>query len=288
MGPLPEGPPAAVLEVPQPAMPFERFAFDAGLKPVVFLTLRPEEEARVRSGFPEAHVVRRERRVAVGPLDAWDDRRDQGDPRIELYVSRDEALAEEADCGIQAEGDPSAALEALGGLMGYPRCCVAAFAGQGDRSHNTWNRYATAARTGDGPWPAALNNLFAMVAPFFPCRYDCPEAARWAEAVLDAVAAAEPEVAAGLRAALAHPVLYFDDAHQVVLDGHLDDGWVVYQAVFVPPGSPDDLRRLAGGLGPAGRLRLDDDALRLEPEGGPARVLRRTDPGLGLLAPFGP
>ncbi len=269
MGPLPEGPPAPLLAVPQPAAPFERFAFEAGLKPVVFLTLRPEDEARVRGSFPGAHVVRRARRVEVGPLDAWDDRRDRGEPRVELYVSRDPALAEEA-ARIQAEGDPSASLQALGALMGYPRCCVAAFAGQGDRSHNTWNRYATAARTGAGPWPAALNNLFAMVAPFFPCRYDCPEAARWAEAVLAAVAAAEPAVAAGLKAALAHPVLYFDDAHQVVLDGHLEDGWVVYRGVLVPPESPDDLRRLAGGLGPAGRLRLDDDALRLEPAGGPA------------------
>ncbi len=291
-GEVPAAAAAPALDVGLPSEEAELWLFRAGLKPVAFLTVRPGEEARAVAPFADGggpvHVERRERRVEVGAQDAWVDRRDRGEPRVELYVAREAELARRA-ARLQAEGDPSAQLRQMGALMGYPPCCVEAFAAQDDRANNTRNRYATAGRTrAPGPWPWELANLSVMLLPFYPCRYDCPAALAQARAALGELERAHPGAAARLRAGLGRPVLYFDHDHQLVFDGAVEaDGAVRHRGVAVPGPASRALARFGGALALGDRLRLDE--ARLSVWRGDALVfeLSRTDPGLGFVAPFG-
>jgi hypothetical protein len=296
------GAPAPRLRVPACEEPLELWPFRAGRKPVAFLTARPDEVERLVACFDGAHVERRERRVHVGAQDAWIDRRDLGEPRVELYVSRDPALAREA-ARLQTEGDPSASLAALGALMGYPACCVAAFAAQADRSNNTRNRYESAARTAAGaPWPWELANLHTMLIPCYPCSYACPAALDLARASLAEMERAHAGTVAALRTMLARPVLYFDHEHQIVLDGrtahapgatgatgamHEATVLVRYDGVSVTHDASPDFAAFAGAVGDGDELQLLDDALIVRARGRELFRLARTDPALGMIAPFG-
>lgn len=195
--------------------PIELWAFLAGVKPVVFLTVEPGREAATRARLGDVHVERRERRVEIAAGDRWRDDRGAGAPRVELYASRDPALARRA-ARLQAEGDPSRDLVELGALMGYPRCCVDAFARQDHRGDNSRNRHLAAARTtAPGPWPWQLNELHVRVIPFFPCAYTCAAAVAFADATLAALDAEVPGARAGLAAYLARTVLYLDHDRQL-------------------------------------------------------------------------
>ena len=184
-------------------------------------------------------------------------------------------------------------IEELGELVGYPRCCVEAFAAQADRSNNSLNRYYSWSRTvsngrrSENPWPWQLNNLYTVIAPFYPCSYCCEAALAWSTAALEQMAGRHPESVEGLREVLARPVLYFDHEHQVILDGRLADGAVSYRGAGLPgPGSPE-LRRFAAAIAAGDRLRLDDASLVVERDGEVVLELERTDPALGFVAPFG-
>jgi MoaA/NifB/PqqE/SkfB family radical SAM enzyme/predicted dehydrogenase len=291
-GRLPSSPgPAPAMTVALPSLPLELAALRAGIKPVAFLTVRPDEEAAIRSAVSGYAVERRERGVWVEAQDRWVDDRTRGEPRIELYISADSAAAAEA-ARLQAEGDPSRCIDELGALMGYPECCVRAFGLLDDRSNNSRNRYSTAARTtGVGAWPWELNNLFVAIIPFFPCSYRCARALAHARATLAAAEREEAGLTARLHSVLARPVLYFDHEHQVILDGTTDladdaddaDGAGVVQVrgASVPPWTSVTMAEFAGVLGAAGSLELTDAELRAG-----ALTLRRTNPALGFLAPF--
>jgi hypothetical protein len=285
-GALPTAAPVEEFQAPTPPEPLEFWLFRAGLKPVVFLTVPPEEADATAALFAGATVERRARRVQVGPQDAWVDRRDAGEDRVELYISKNPKMAAEA-ARLQSEGDPSRNMELLGMLLGYPPCCVRAFREQTNRSNNTQNRHATAGRTASaGPWPWELNNLHTMLIPCYPCRYDCPEALALARAALAAMDEAHPGTSAALRALLARPVLYFDDARQLTLDGEITGEEARYRGVSVPSRAPEPFRRFAGAVAGGDALALTDRTLRVTRGGDEVLSLRRTDPGLGLLVSF--
>ncbi len=259
---------------------------------MAFLTVRPADVEPTLAFFGAAHCERRDRMVQVGAQDCWKDRRDEGEPRVELYIAHDADLARRA-AYLQAEVDPTAAMREIGALVGYPPCCVEAFARQDDRANNSRNRYESQARTlaPDGsthaPWPWELNNLHTMIVPFYPCSYRCERALAWACACLAEMARVHPAVVAALRAALARPVLYFDHDHQLVLDGEYVDGRVSYSAVALTESAPPQLTALAAALRLGNQLSLDDRRLRVERDGRPVLNLTRTDPALGFIAPFG-
>ncbi len=284
-GPAPLGVPIAL-----PDEPFELWAFRAGVKPVAFLTVRPDEVERALAGFGDVHCVRRERRVEVGTQDRWTDRRDQGEARIELYVARERELAERA-ARWQAEGDPTRSVQELGAVFGYPSCCVDAFAQQDDRANNSRNRYYGYARTlapngTTQPWPWELNNLHTLIVPFYPCTYRCARALGWARAALAELARAHPPAVDVLRAALTRPVLYFDHDHQLVFDGNCTGAGLAYRTVALAPGSSAQLGPLAAAIASGNRLVFDDRHLHIERDGQTVFRLERTDPALGFVAPF--
>jgi hypothetical protein len=294
-GTLPPDPqsPAAVLSVPVGDEWLERWAFRAGLKPVVFLTVRPEDVERTVAAFGGVYCERRDRRVQIGSQDQWVDRRDAGEPRVELYLSHDPVLARRA-AAYQADADPTRAVRELGALLGYPHCCVDAFAAQDDRANNSRNRYWTHARSTapDGstslPWPWQLNNLFAVIAPFYPCSYRCAHALAWVCATLGELERVEPAIVAALRAVLARPVLYFDHEHQLVFDGECPSPTTItYRSVAVPPFADRGLHALVTAVARGNRLTFTDEALEVTGSRGPVLQLGRTDPALGVIAPFG-
>ena len=287
-GTLPPASPAPLTALPRTAESLELWALRAGVKPVAFITTRPADAERVIASFRDVHVERRTRRVRVGPQDTWVDRRDEGEDAVELYFSRDPALAAAA-ARLQAEGDPSAGLSELGALMGYPPCCVAAFAAQRDRSNNVANRYQTFSRTAaPGPWPWLLNNTQTMLLPCFPCTYDCRAAETYARAALSAMERVHPGVFAAFSAVLGRPVLYFDDHDAVTLAGHLHGEEVRYEAASVSPGASAEVAALAAVICQGDTLRWTHEELRVQAQGRELLRLARTDPGLGFLAPFGP
>jgi hypothetical protein len=199
------------------------------------------------------------------------ERRDRGGT-IELYLSRDPAAARRV-LELQA-ADPSAHLVEIGTLLGYPACCIAAFAGQRDRGDDDRNRRATFDRTPPAPalWPWALDNLVVMPAPFFPCTYLCPRAVAWAEAALAAGGAIE-----ALRPVLARPVLFLGGGQAVLLGPRVE----------AAPGASPTIRALAGALALGDDWRLDADALRVRRGRHEVFALGRIDPGRGFLARFG-
>ncbi|MEM7155592.1 MAG: hypothetical protein AAF799_22270 [Myxococcota bacterium] len=286
-GPALDAPtPADALSVELPTLPLELAALRAGIKPVAFLTLKPSEEAAVRDAVTDFTVERRERGVLVEAQDQWIDDRDRGERRVELYISADPDAAA-TTARLQAEGDPSRSITELGALMGYPACCVQAFASLDDRSNNSRNRYWTAACTEHpGPWPWELNNLFATLVPFFPCSYRCEAALAYARATLAEAEREQPGLTARLRHVLARPVLYFDHEHQVVIEPTAEydgsPGPVPIAGATVPTWVSAAMARFARAIGASGRLELTDAELRLG-----TQTLHRTDPALGLVAPFG-
>lgn len=286
------GPPPQPLVVELPAEPAELWAFRAGLKPVVFLTVRPEEVEATLSQFGEVHCERRDRRVSVGAQDCWLDRRDVGEMRVELYLSRDLDLAQRA-ARLQAEGDPTASLREMGELVGYPRCCVAAFAAQDDRANNSLNRYYSRARTpaavehGSAHWAWELNNLHTMVAPFYPCTYRCEAALDWARRALAELRRAHLASYDSLYSALRRPVLYFDHDHQFVLRGFTVGNWTEYDSVARFGMGSTSMAPLGAAIALGDRLCFDDAALVVERAGRRVLQLERTDPALGFVAPFG-
>lgn len=283
---------AGVLSLALPPEPFELWAFRAGVKPVAFLTVRPDDVERTLAFFGDAHCERRDRRVQVESQDRWTDSREAGEPRVELYIARDPERARRA-AYLQAEVDPTRAIRELGALVGYPTCCVEAFARQDDRANNSGNRYHSQARTlaPDGstpvPWPWELNNLHTMIVPFYPCSYRCARALAWSRTALAEMARVHPELIEALRATLARPVLYFDHDHQLVFDGEHVDGRVVYRGVAVMPAAAPQIGALAAAIGRGDQLVLDDQLLLVERDGQPVLRLERTDPALGFVAPFG-
>jgi hypothetical protein len=287
VGDVRDAPPAPTFRLPTPDEPLELWPFRAGTKPVAFLTALPSEADRLAAYFEGAHVERRDRRVQVSAQDAWLDRRDVGEPRVELYISRDPSAAAQA-ARLQTEGDPSRSLRELGALMGYPRCCIEAFAEQTDRGNNTRNRYATAARTTAGAaWPWELNNVLAMLIPCYPCRYTCASALELARSALAAMHAAHPGSRRALGEKLARPTLYFDHERQLVLHGEAEGETARYTGVSVPEGSSPAFSSFAGAIATGDELTFTDDLLSVRASGREILRLRRTDPALGFLAPFG-
>lgn len=284
-GVLPSAVPLAPTPPPRTELPLEAIAYQLDLKPAVFLTVEPQDEARITEALP-GHVKRVERRVSVGAGDRWSDDRQRGEPRVELYAARDPGTAARL-VELQTSA-PSDAAGELGALLGYPACCVQAFAAQADRSDNSYNRVATAVRTSiGGPWPVLLDDTAFKLLAHFPCTYRCERSMVQAKDLLKALADEHPRLRDAIDDYLGGPVLYFDHDHQLRFRGACTDALSVrYRAVSIPWSPSEPFALLAGAVARGDRLSLTDGALTVYSGDERLFALPRTDPGLGVLMPF--
>lgn len=203
----------------------------AGLKSVVKLERVPRGGADARLSALRARglaaVRHPERRYGWGGADDVG----PGDAFTTLLVALDESLAREAaDCDLlEASSAPSvdrlAASRRLGALLGYPPCCVAAYAdafadprlrAAGDLGHLLpLNRTVR-------PLDPRLNRVGAArpLLSHHPCRLDCAASAAIGQAVLDALAALDPDAAVRALADLSRPTLWWGSS-AIALHG----GW---------------------------------------------------------------
>lgn len=170
---------------------------------------------------------------------------DSGGEVTYAFVSRDPVLAARAaqlDAAEKASGSQlprqqrDEATVELGRLLGYPECCTRRFLTLERRGDNrAWP--IESARATSGPGVFLLNNLgyAESVVPFFPCRYDCPEATRLMLPVWEHLAGSFPELAAELHRVLARVVLFAGWGRLLVLEAEpTAGGWRVLRA---DPGS---------------------------------------------------
>jgi hypothetical protein len=157
----------------------EEVAFAAGLKPVLYLVVPSAELPGVLARYPNA--VTREDRMRETP-GSGERHYGAGDEHVHVFVG---ARAREA-CDLWA-ADSSRHVEELGALMGYPRCCVRAFAAMANRALNWVFPLVVAARTRalGGRFDRHLDFVTQRLIPFVPCRFDCARAIDWASRVAE-------------------------------------------------------------------------------------------------------
>ena len=271
----------------------EEIAFVLGDKPVLYLVVLQSALETLRRKYPGVTMVCREIPLSVeGATGRRVYSSDSGENMSHTFLSRDADLAKKA-AQLWDEGSSRHA-RAIGELLGYPPCCVAAFIALGERGNNAALTYVAAARSRalGASFDARLNSAIRHVLPCTPCSFGCPRAQILAERVLDAL---PNNVSKSLRRALARPVLYFDEARAVVFEGaHVDGQTITYQeARFVAPSAPlapekeMTTRRLLGALFSCpGRLLVNNDAFEVHTANGQKR-LSRTDGRFGVVLPFG-
>jgi hypothetical protein len=127
--------------------------------------------------------------------------------------------AEAAMIAAVARGEPvtPALNAALGRALGYPECCIAAFAPRCDLP-NAALRFEALRATGATAF-ALLNDVDPerTLISHFVCRYDCAASLRYARRVLDAVAAVDAPRAQRLSRALASVLILFRDGGAIEL-----------------------------------------------------------------------
>ena len=109
---------------------------------------------------------------------------------------------------------------AMGELMGYPKCCVEAFAAQPDRRDNLENERWTLRRSTGARVDARTMRLGRVrLISHHPCRGDCADSIGIAARGLERVASVSPEGARWIEEVLARPALFLDHARSAILEG---------------------------------------------------------------------
>ena len=262
----------AVAAPPELPMPIEWLAVRAGAKPAA----RSVPSGAAVGGELVAAAERQGlRAVAVDASDYLADfsTGDGAGCRTIVYVgATPEAVgtardAERAMIAAVGRGEPvtPALNAALGRALGYPECCIAAFAPRCDLP-NAALRFEALRATGASAF-AVLNDVDPRRAliSHFVCRYDCAASLRYARAVLDAVAAVDATRAEGLFASLAGVIVLFREGGALRLGEPRavgDDRWA-YRSTTVH-GRPEGHERWGDVLANADEVRI----------------------GRGVLAPF--
>jgi hypothetical protein len=204
-------------------------ALEAGLKPMLreLLPIAAIDEARER--FERAGWATELSPLVFGPTrDGWlggpesreDTVREPREERRPLYVGRDRGALREAIAAELARTTEGA--RALGGLLGYPPCCVEAFVGRSDRRAAALWAAAAARSERFLPRLNVLDHAILAYVAFFPCRFDCPDAAARADAIAALLARRHPALVSCVDAALARPRLVLAPEIQLALEPRPD------------------------------------------------------------------
>jgi len=233
-------------------MDAEWIAFDEGLKPAIRRSVDPSDLPRVEAQMQATGAV-----VLRASRTALIESREQG----VLYVARSvehAAALREAEEGVlpgrSSAPDARGHHREVGRLLGFPACCVEAFLDRLDRGVDRLDAggptglaedYVAARGAWVRPADARVNPLLmavrAQLVSFYPCRYDCPAAVGFAEAVRAALAARQPRTATSLLALLSRPVAIAPDGARALVA--LDAGGSTVERAAAP-------RRSDGGSDP--------------------------------------
>lgn len=299
--PLPEAcAPGADPDV-RPVPRLELMAFEAGIKPALYLTLPRDEAEALLPRFDKHFVTRVDYVLDHDPVRDVRSRVNAAEgegTHVDLFITRDASSAARArEIYLDPRG-PSAQLREMGAMLGYPACCVESFAALDDRSNNSAIRYAAHARTlaSGARFEPALNNLFAHVLPWFPCSYACAPSVEAARAVLALFAEADPAGASALQKRLQRSVFYVDHARLVALDGARLEGDVLRyeRALGGVAHAEGDARGVASRfeaamgalLAQGDGVRLGEGRLEVFAGGRVVASLERGPPWLGRVFPF--
>lgn len=260
------GDPASDRTGGDPVRDTELLALEAGLKPAIRRTVTTDQLER------SADLLRR-RGLVVRPVGHV--ARYSGVEVETLCASTDAAVASElADleaATIRGDGsrDHVDMARHIGALLGYPTCCVEAFAARLERKVPPTLAPWTAVRDAWTPRPEPrLNHLAegegAALISFEPCRYDCARALEQADAVADLLGARHPAQLAQVDRTLARDVAIHPKGHRAWVTLSSRRGRTVVAAV-------EPIRRMMG-------RPLDESVIRTvrrwngRPVGGSGRI----------------
>ena len=244
----------------------EMLAFTLGLKPLLREVVDPRHKERRLAHFGERGLCVQALDIsagedALGGYTVGDKVRealDESLPEYELdwratversrgastvlIVGHDEervSAALEIDRRLVDDMSPENEAELVrehGRLLGYPDCCVKAYADAIPvlRNRDVINNSAEASTV----FNYLLNNLtlgiFHHVA-WYPCSYECAPSLAWARKVDAWVRAERPRDEGSLRWALSMPRLYADDRRQFIFEGYPEaEGRICYKSIYTP------------------------------------------------------
>ena len=187
--------------------------------------------------------------------------------------------------------DQARANEDVGRLLGFPRCCVESFCARIERGVNrlvprgpsVFAEDYVAARDALVPRPdARLDNLLlasgVRLVTFYPCRYDCGVAIRYADAILAAMERRQPGAASSLVRELARDVALSPSGARCVVA--LDARGVIVRAEAPPRsgGTPDPTDVALARVLEGSRIGEDGRAAAATESGEAAWVFRFSAP----------
>lgn len=192
-----------------------------------------------------------------------------------LYVSRGDQGA--ALHTLEAEHREN--VEGCGRLLGFPACCIAAFAADfavsradQDAVNDDACRRVLVTAGPDRPGHPGCNPLSDLeMLGFYACTARCAAALALATRTAAALGQAHPEALAQARTQLCRPALFFRLPFFLVFDGSFQDGTLVYRDVQANVFPDPVVRRvqawfaahLLAVLGPGDRLRIGPSAVEV-------------------------
>ncbi len=265
----------------------ERFLLEDGRKPVIKREKVPVDDAvGLAAGFQQRGyaVVRSERLTyARGRADGHDH---TGSELTTLFVSGDEALARRAMALSEREvaggSDRAEVIAELGGLLGYPACCVAAFVERASAAAlggGGAGLHLSALQNTSGVLDPRLNTIGAPLAliSHVPCALNCEPSGALAARVEAGLTAFDPEIASANAALRRRPVIWWSPDCAVAFDGTWDGDAFVFER-FSPlardPGTrrPERWSAVADLLSDADRWRWRPGELGIDTSAGPVAV----------------
>lgn len=154
-----------------------------------------------------------------------DGRHGHGDTHAIVAVARDRATLDRVVSHQRAvERGDADHIAAMGELMGYPRCCVAAFAAQRARGDNLDLERAPLRAHPDHPLMPLVNRFGAVsLLSHMLCAPDCPASLGLARTRMAAAMEIDPEAPPRIASHLATPVLRLDYRQGALVSGAWQD-----------------------------------------------------------------
>jgi hypothetical protein len=217
----------------------EEIALLAGLKPMIRQQLDPSHAAAMRGRFEKLGLATH----AEGPL---------------VYVGRDPAALREA-----ARAEVARDVRTAGRLLGYPPCCVEAFADDPRRANAELVARALAATRGrPNPRLDCLDLAVFHYVSWMPCAFDCAPSGAYADRTAAKIAERHPAFVAAIDRALAvRRILILDE---VQISTESKRAWATMEDRDPrAPASPEAAEAVARVLAVAGDRPLGVDGTTL-------------------------